>query len=67
MPRTRNLDRNARDGYQPRAVVEVVAEHQPPGERGHETLACFSVEGVHGMAHIREAYEIATDSWIGAD
>jgi hypothetical protein len=67
MPRTRNLDRKLRDVYQPAAVVEAVAEPQPEGEQGRPTLAFFSVEGVQGMAHIREAYESATDSWIGAD
>ena len=51
MPRTRNLGRNPRDVYQPRAVVEAVAESQPEGEQDRETLAFFSVEGVHGMAH----------------
>jgi hypothetical protein len=67
MPRTRNLDRNPRNVYQQAAVVEAVAEPQAEGEQGRETPAFFSVEGVHGMAHIREAYETATDTWIGAD
>jgi hypothetical protein len=66
MPRTRNLGRNPREVYPPTAVVEV-AEPQLEGEQGRPTQAFFSVEGVHGMAHIREAYETATDSWVGAD
>jgi hypothetical protein len=67
MPRTRNLGRNPREVYQPRAVIETVAESQLEGEQGRQTLAFFSVEGVRGMAHIRAAYETATDSWVGAD
>ena len=67
MPRTRNLGRDPREVYQPIAVVEAVAEPQRESEQGRPALAFFSVEGVHGMAHIREAYETATDSWVGAD
>jgi hypothetical protein len=53
--------------YPPTAVVEAVAEPQLESEQGRPALAFFSVDGVHGMAHIREAYESATDSWVGAD
>ena len=67
MSRTRNLGRNPRDVYPPTAVVEAIVEPQLESEQGRPTLASFSVEGVHGMAHIREAYETATDSWVGAD
>ncbi len=49
-------------GSGPRQALADRPAHVPQRKQGY-----FAVESVAGMKGIREAYETATDTWIGAD
>jgi hypothetical protein len=61
-PQTYRAEKPKRVGSGPRQSSTDRPPHVPQRKPGY-----FSVESVTGMKGIREAYQTATDTWVGAD